>query len=375
MKKVWLGNLSSPEAAPALLLFPDPLGESGLMVYTFNPLLDPRWVEFVEQHPRASVFHTIGWLEALHTTYGYEPVVYTTCAPGTRLTNGIVFCRIQSWLTGRRMVSLPFADHCEPLVESPEQWRELSASLQRARDKERLRYIEIRPLSADLPPEISLQKSNSYSFHWLDLHPCREDLFRRTDKNSVQRRIRHAERSALTFEEGCSEALLNKFYCLLMLTRKRHNLPPQPIQWFRSLIKFLRDRLTIRAVSFQQEPIASILTLSHRQTYVYKYGCSDARYHNFGAMPLLLWRAIQRAKDQNMQVFDFGRSDTSNDGLVRFKDKWGTTRSTLEYGRICAQVRHEKGKEHFMYLTKRIFAYMPDSLMTAAGRILYRHIA
>jgi CelD/BcsL family acetyltransferase involved in cellulose biosynthesis len=345
------------------------------MVYTFNPLQDPRWAELSQRHPRASVFHTTGWLEALHRTYGYEPVVYTTCPPETRLTNGIVFCRIHSWLTGRRMVSLPFADHCEPLIENPEQGKEVFASLQGALDGERLKYIEIRPLSPDLSAETSLQKGDSFCFHSLDLRASREDLFRRTDKSSVQRRIRRAEREALTYEEGYSEALLNKFYGLLMLTRKRHNLPPQPIEWFRNLITFLRDRLTIRVVSYRQEPVASILTLSHRDTYVYKYGCSDARHHNLGGMPLLFWRAIQAAKDCGMQVFDFGRSDTINEGLVRFKDNWGTTRSTLTYGRICAQVRHEKGKEYLMHVSKRILTCLPDGLITAAGRLLYRHVA
>jgi hypothetical protein len=32
----------------------------------------------------------------------------------------LVFCRVRSWLTGRRSISLPFSDHCEPLVESHE---------------------------------------------------------------------------------------------------------------------------------------------------------------------------------------------------------------------------------------------------------------
>ena len=87
------------------------------MVHTFNPLNDPRWENFVDRHPQASVFHGRGWLEALWRTYGYEPVVYSTDSPSGELTNGVVLCRVNSWLTGRRLVSLPFTDHCEPLVQ------------------------------------------------------------------------------------------------------------------------------------------------------------------------------------------------------------------------------------------------------------------
>ena len=79
-----------------------------LPVYRIDPLKDERWVRFVEEHPDASVFHTPAWLTALERTYGYEPVVFTTSPPDAELKNAIVFCRIESWLTGHRIVSLPF---------------------------------------------------------------------------------------------------------------------------------------------------------------------------------------------------------------------------------------------------------------------------
>ncbi len=273
------------------------------------------------------------------------------------------------------MVSLPFADHCEPLVESPEQGQEVFRSLQGTLDREKLKYIEIRPLSVDLPAEPCIQKSNMFCFHVLDLRPALDNLFRRFQKDSIQRKIRRAEREALCYEKGCSEVLLNKFYRLLLLTRQRHNLPPQPIEWFRNLITLLRGQLTIRVASYGQRPIGSILTLTHGDTLVYKYGCSDASYHNLGGMPFLFWKAIQEAKERGMQVFDFGRSETTNQGLIRFKDQWGTTRSVLAYGRICARGRHKMAEEQLTQVAKRLFARMPDGLFIAAGRLLYRHIA
>ena len=75
--------------------------------YRIDPLADPRWAEFVERHPRASIFHTPGWLQALRRTYGYLPVAYTTTPPGPELTNGLVLCRVQSLLSGRSGASDP----------------------------------------------------------------------------------------------------------------------------------------------------------------------------------------------------------------------------------------------------------------------------
>src|SRR5208283_3772345 len=90
-------------------------------VYEIDPTRIERWDAFLDQHPEASIFHTAGWLEALRRTYGYDPVVLTTSPPGHLLTNSLSFCQVPSWLTGHRLVSLPFSEHCMPLVESPDQ--------------------------------------------------------------------------------------------------------------------------------------------------------------------------------------------------------------------------------------------------------------
>src|ERR1700691_1050981 len=84
-------------------------------VHEIDPLTDRRWDEFVRRCSQSSVFHTVAWLQALHRTYGCEPIVFSTAPPGTEIENGLVFCRVESWLTGTRLVSLPFSDHCDAL--------------------------------------------------------------------------------------------------------------------------------------------------------------------------------------------------------------------------------------------------------------------
>jgi lipid II:glycine glycyltransferase (peptidoglycan interpeptide bridge formation enzyme) len=344
-------------------------------IYALNPLKDSRWKEFVEAHPSASVFHTLSWLEALRLTYGYEPVVFTTSPPQSRLTNGIAFCRISSWLTGRRMVSLPFADHCEPLLESDETSKELIDFLRSSIKENRWKYIEIRPLSSTLLAQVSSQeKGSAFCFHVIDLNAPVEDLFRSLQKSSMQRSIRRAEREGLVCEQGRSEALLSNFYGLMLKTRRRHKLPPQPISWFRNLSSCLGERLNIRVAMKNGEPIASILTLSHRSTLVYKYGCSDERYHNLGPVPFLFWDAIREAKGNGLHEFDLGRSDLTNPGLITFKTRLGARASTLEYVRFSAAHSAPAAEDRGMHMAKRLFACMPDGLLTTAGKLLYRHI-
>src|SRR5262249_27737023 len=152
-------------------------------------------------------------------------------------------------------------------------------------------------------------------------------LFRRLHPSCVQRKIRRAEREQLTYEAGESNELLKQFYSLLLLTRRRHGLPPHPFAWFCNLRDCLGDAFKIHVASKNHLPIASILTLRHKDTLVYKYGCSDARFHAMGAMPLLFWQAIEGGKALGLGKFDLGRSDVDDQGLITFKNHLGATSS------------------------------------------------
>lgn len=104
-----------------------------MTIFKIDPIQDERWRALVERHPNASIFHTVGWLEALRRTYGFQPVAYTTARAGQELGDGIVFCNINSWLTGKRTISLPFSDHCQPLVDNAGELAEMVSFVQAER--------------------------------------------------------------------------------------------------------------------------------------------------------------------------------------------------------------------------------------------------
>lgn len=274
------------------------------------------------------------------------------------------------------MVSLPFSDHCEPLVDSMEHLGCLLSSLQRDAAKENWKYIEVRPLSCHVNgPEAGtgFQPVRTFWRHKLDLRPDLGELFSNFHKGSVRRAIRNGERRALTYEEGTSESLLRKFYHLLLLTRRRHRLPPQPLDWFRNLVNCLGDGIKIRVVSKDGQPAASIITLHYKNSVVYKYGCRDTKFRSLGGTALLFWKTIQEAKNSGADEFDLGRSDCDQPGLIAFKDQWGTIRSTMTYWRYPAGPSKTGDESWKMQIVKKLCAGLPDAFLAAVGKFLYRH--
>ena len=345
--------------------------------YQLDPIVEPLWAKLVENHPKASVFHTVPWLQTLRRTYGYEPVAFTTSPPTGDLNNGLVFCRIDSWLTGRRLVSLPFSDHCEPLFDSAEDLDFLIRYLQAALDHQEWKYIEVRPINRNLGQTgdgSGCLPSAAYFLHTLDLRPDLNDVFRSFDKDSVQRRVQRAERAGLVEKCGRSEDLLKQFYALFVITRSRHCVPPIPYAWFRNLIQCQDKALEIRVAYKDETPIAAILTLQFRDVVYYKYGCSDARFNKFGAMPWLLWRAIAAAKSNGANAFDMGRTQEDNVGLLAFKNHWVSHPKRLVYWQFPYTSFLNLADGWQSKMAKRAFSCMPDRLLTIIGKLIYRHI-
>jgi hypothetical protein len=302
------------------------------------------------------------------------------------LENGLLFCDVRSWITGRRLVSLPFSDHCDPLVNSPAEQADILAHVREHIGRKRCKYAEVRPISTEEPERLAamdLRPSEKFYLHMLSLSPPLDTLFRELHKDCIQRKVRRAAREELGYEKGRSESLLRKFYQLLLRTRRRHCLPPQPLQWFRHLIASMGDQLTIRVASKYDRPVAAILTLSFKNTVTYKYGCSDERFNHLGGTPFLFWKTIQEAKDQGMSQLDLGRSGLDNAGLVKFKDRLGAKRMDLKYyrlvprkalsaWRIATAPKPAPNSRRVQFLV-RFVCHIPDAILVAAGRILYRH--
>ena len=334
-------------------------------IYRVDPIRDPRWMELVEKHPHATVFHTTGWLKALYDTYGYEPIAFTTSAPSGRLGNGLVFCRVRSWLTGDRMVSLPFSDHCEPLFDAHEDFQFVIDYLQADFEHQNWKYLELHPISdrfVDKSVADILQPAKLYYVHLLDLRSDLDRIFRRLHRNSVQHRIKRAERAGLGYERGNSDKLVREFYALLLSTRARRSLPSPPFAWFQNPARSMGNALEIRLAQRGRISIAAIMRLQFRNTVNYKYGGSDLRFEELGATPYLLWKVIEESKAEGALEFDLGRSPIDNSSLIAFKDCWTTRRFPLSYWRFPASDTIALREARKSRLAKTAFARMPKQV-------------
>lgn len=336
-------------------------------------------------HPRASVFHSPGWLEALRDTYNYDSFIFPAERSALSTAPGILLSRVRSWLTGKRLISLPFSDHCSPLVSSPAELRDLLADLKTLFSSEGWDYVEIRPMDNsfdDVLQAAGFQRCDQYLLHRLQLNATADTLFRHFHKSSVQYRIRRAERLGLVCESGRSSRLIRDFFHLMTLTRRRQFLPPQPYAWFESLVRCMgEDGIDIRVAYKDQRPVAAVLNVKAFGHVCYKYSASDLQFKSMNATCLLLWHTVQDACRDGAQVLDLGRSAVDHPGLIRFKSNWTGEPTRLTYWRLQNPSIRSDTRRFGNWLgnwkmtgSKRMVALLPQAVLNRIGSMLYKHI-
>jgi lipid II:glycine glycyltransferase (peptidoglycan interpeptide bridge formation enzyme) len=249
--------------------------------------------------------------------------------------------------------------------------------LRAARDGQKWKYVELRPMQdsfGDTVKKLGFNAVAKYLLHRVDLEPAAEEIFRRTHKNSVQRTVRRAKREGVVEVCGKSEGLLREFYRLMVRTRARHNLPPQPYAWFRNLLHCLGEAADLRLAYAKNVPVAAVLIIRFKDTSYYKYGCSDERFHKLGAMPFLFWRAILHSKTSGSRTFDLGRTEEDQQGLITFKNHLTPTHQDLTYWKFPCEPSLTSNQDWKLRMVKGVCARTPNRLLPLMGTMIYRHI-
>src|SRR5438309_2191933 len=185
--KAFLKTLEQLEAVEAAPLsgddsFVEPkIINKSLQVRMVDPVNDPGWDHVVTLHRDAGCFHTSAWAKVLHQTYHHRPF-YLQFSNGRRLAALIPLMEVRSPFTGRRGVSLPFSDACEPLIFDREMLRLVRDRLVRFAQERRWKHLEIR---GGKSLQLSLISAAKFYAHTLDLRGGTEKLdFGRTEQEN-----------------------------------------------------------------------------------------------------------------------------------------------------------------------------------------------
>jgi len=354
-------------------------------VRRIDPLDDSDWDARLARLPDASFFHGAAWARVLHETYGFRPVYFVATSPAADPAAGgdrsgpagcaavLPVMEVDSWLTGRRGVSLPFTDACAPLAAEGATLPALFAAVRDHAKERGWKYWECRGgrrLFGDVPA------STSFWGHQLPLSADTSALFSRLE-GSARRAVHKAEQSGLTIEFSQTREAVREFHRLLCRTRRRLGVPPQPWRFFENIHRhvLMRGQGWVVLARRGATAVAGAIYFQSGRTAIYKFGASDHRWQHLRANNLVMWAAIRQFGQQGFAQLDLGRTSLGNEGLRRYKLGWGAAEQPVEY------VRYEPRTGDFVTARDQstgwhsgVFRLLPLPVSRAIGAALYKHV-
>ena len=286
---------------------------------------DEKWDEFVSAYSKL-IFHTSVWWRILKESYGC-PARYLVFEDG-----GEWLCALPGTIVGNRLFRvfyslIPYGGFIGDRERVPQCLRLLNDWAR----KERIQRIQIVDVGIknrqDLPDFNCVE---SYR-HFLHLEGKSRDQLWKGYKNGLKRNIKAAVRSKLSFDRISSREEIGQFYELYLDSMSRNRaLAKYPLQLFLKIYELLVPNFCdVFFVKHQGRPIAGAVIIYSEDIAHYFHGGSATGCLHLRPNDLLFHQAIEIAREKGNSCFDFFGSDKSLTSLIRFKEKWGTTKEEL----------------------------------------------
>ena len=234
------------------------------------------------------------------------------------------------------------------------------------------RYVQLRPRTVG-GTVAGFERDESNYFYAIDLRPQLDVVFKGIKRDNRED-IRKADRRGLRHVVGRDDTLVRAYFRLHAMTRSTQGVPPQPYEWFQNLARCLGEMLEVHLLLQDDVPIAGLVAISFRDQLMVKYTASDPVRDRQGMGKSLLWKTIVRAKERGATTLDWGRCEREHHGLAQFKERFGAVRADLVYLRNPPAPADRRRPSWAARAAKSVVPRMPVTVLTAAGRVAYRHV-
>ena len=334
------------------------------------PLDNAKWMEFVKVMHAATIFHHPAWIDFLCECYDFHPLVIAIEDNKGRITAGIPLVETNSLFRGKKWLSLPFTDHCAPLFQDE---NALSLLLSGIIDQYREKICRSVELRWGDPINSQMALKSDYVLSKIKLGPDPEVVASRI-KPKHFRQIQVSQNRGIHVKVGTDADQMQDFYSLHLINRHRLGVPIQPRKFF----KLMYERLLQQGYGFvisaykDNKCVAAALFLHWNKNLIYKYAASNEVGRQQSAMDPILWTAINWGCEHGKETLDLGRSLKIQEGLRKFKKRWGADESPLTYSLIPDR-SSSKMNDLLLGLLKITIRHSPLWVCRLSGELLYKY--
>lgn len=117
-------------------------------VIEIDPCREPAWNLFIERHPFGLMYHLAEWKNLIENCFGHMKGHYFVLKETEEIKAALPVFEVKSWIFGDRLVSIPYATLCDPLVSGRNEYELLLGAVKDLSRNLKSTYIEIRALNS-----------------------------------------------------------------------------------------------------------------------------------------------------------------------------------------------------------------------------------
>jgi hypothetical protein len=339
------------------------------------------WDEFVHRHPLGSPYHLTSWKIWIERAFSHirGSFLVGTTPHSNEILAGLPIYHVRSRLLGDRLVTVPFAAYCDPLLRHAEDFKAFLPEIRRWMVRDRVVRFELKTWRhPPIDSNSGFGVIKRHLHHFIPLGPDPESFLQSCSPTSVRHMIGKARKQGVRITADGGTGHLDAFYQIHVETRVRLGLPAMPMSLFASLVDpSPPNPAAIRLALLGGQPVAAILTLRFRDMLAVEYAGDLAAHRKSGASQLLYWQTIMAAFREGRTWISLGRTSLDNPGLRAYKCHWQAREEQLLTHVLS--ISKEQGTGTWpvataRHLAKRIIRVTPKRLAVWLGNACYRHL-
>jgi hypothetical protein len=341
-----------------------------------------KWDDFVMSHPLGSIYHLSGYKKVLEESFSHiKGEIVAICDEETReITGGLPVYHVESKITGKRWVSAPFTNFCEPLTNDPGDAKRLLEYLVEIYHQEKPSYLEVRARPGNhLDRDANFGATANYVHHFLPLDLPPAKLLSKFHKKAVRVPILKAIQNNLSLRFADTEDDVLEFYRIYQKARRRIGLPSIPYGFFQNLweVFYPSGRMQLIMGLLDHQLIGASILLKFKDWVYIEFGHDRFEFRKMCVNHFLDWEAIRIAVQENFKFVSFGRTSIQNSGLIDYKRHWGTTAEHLltHYYPKAGDETDKAREASWQYrLTRQMCARSPRPVYDLISKFIYHHL-
>jgi serine/alanine adding enzyme len=329
---------------------------------------DGQWDEFARRQRGYTQFHRAGWRKVIERVFGHDCEYLAAHDAAGDLVGILPLVRVRSAVFGHYLVSMPFVNCGGPLGTDVG----ITALAHEAVALARRDNVKLLEMRSRVPLDIQLPVSHRKITVLLDLPKTKELLFKHFDQN-LRRKIRKRQKIGVTVSFGHQE--LEPFFSVFAQNMRDLGTPTHSLTFFREIASQFPDDCWFACAYLDGKPVAGGCGFSFGNEFEMTWASSLREYNQQAPNLLLYYACMERAIDEGLTQFNFGRC-TPGSGTHRFKMQWGGREEPLWWYDLAAssKVTTPSPTEGPFRWGPRIWKRIPVSIATRIGPSIVRYL-